>query len=67
MAPKELEEVLLLIKGVADAAVIGVQQENVGEVPMAFVVKENGTELSEEDIMKFVSGKDSKLLLWYSQ
>ena len=51
------------MKGVADAAIIGIQRENVGEVPMAFVVKENDAEISEEDVVKFASGNDSKLLL----
>jgi len=36
--PGEVEEVLRTVPGVADAAVVGVPDERLGEVPWAFVV-----------------------------
>ncbi|CAN5793515.1 4-coumarate--CoA ligase family protein [soil metagenome] len=53
VAPAELEEVLLLHAGVSDAAVIGVPDEEAGEVPKAFVVAKDG--VTEDDIRAFVA------------
>ena len=44
------------MKGVVDAAVVGVHHELFDEVPMAFVVKAKGSNVCENDITKFVSG-----------
>ena len=38
VAPAELEATLVAMDGIADAAVIGIPDEEAGEVPMAFVV-----------------------------
>lgn len=48
----ELEAVIGAHPGVAETAVIGVPDPKWGEVPMAFVVKKPGAELSEEDIFE---------------
>jgi fatty-acyl-CoA synthase len=50
--PAEVEDALLSIDGVADAAVIGVPDERWGEVGMAFVVLEPGALLSAEDVIE---------------
>jgi acyl-CoA synthetase (AMP-forming)/AMP-acid ligase II len=55
VAPAELEGVLLTHDAVADAAVIGVKDEEAGELPKAFVVLKPNREVSAEDIMAFVA------------
>ncbi len=54
--PAELEGLLLEHPAVADAAVIGKLDEESGEIPKAFVVRRQGVEVSDEDIMRFVAG-----------
>ncbi|WP_138444740.1 AMP-binding protein [Sinomonas susongensis] len=55
IAPAELEALLLTHPQVADAAVIGVQADDGEEVPKAFVVRQPGAQLGDEDIMGFVA------------
>lgn len=47
--PAEVEEVLLLSDAVADAAVVGVPDARLGEVPTAFVVPPDGSEPPSAD------------------
>jgi fatty-acyl-CoA synthase len=49
--PAEVEDVLLSLDGIGDAAVLGVPDERWGEVGAAFVVLEPGAALSEDEII----------------
>ncbi|XP_062557091.1 uncharacterized protein LOC134221931 isoform X2 [Armigeres subalbatus] len=57
--PAELEAILLTNTKIKDAAVIGLPDESAGELPMAFVVKQEGVDISEEDIKKYVADRTS--------
>lgn len=57
VAPAVLEAVLLEHPLIADAAVIGANDEDGQEVPRAYVVRQAGTELSAEEVMDFVAEK----------
>lgn len=57
VAPAEVETQLLGVPGVADAAVIGVPDDEAGEVPMAFIVRSPGSEVSEAEILAALAGK----------
>lgn len=53
--PAELEALLLTHPDIADAAVIGVLDDEGEEVPKAFVVRQQNSTLSEEDVISFVA------------
>lgn len=55
--PAELEELLRSHPDVSDAAVIGVDHPEHGEVPRAFVVKKTSVDVSEKQLKAFVAGK----------
>ncbi len=55
VAPAELEAVLLDHPEIADAAVVASPDEEAGEVPKAFVVVADGSDLDAERIKAFVS------------
>jgi acyl-CoA synthetase (AMP-forming)/AMP-acid ligase II len=55
--PAELEALLLTHDGIADAAVIGVKDAENEEVPKAFVVLQQGADLSADDVMSFVADR----------
>lgn len=50
VAPAEVEAQLLGLAGVVDAAVIGVPDDEAGERPMAFVVRQAGSSLTDDAI-----------------
>ncbi|OBG93277.1 fatty acid--CoA ligase [Mycobacterium sp. E3251] len=51
--PAEVEQVLARMEGVADAAVIGVPDERLGEVGRAFVVPRPGADLDEQSVIAY--------------
>ncbi|HLJ08186.1 MAG TPA: AMP-binding protein, partial [Acidimicrobiia bacterium] len=55
VAPAELEALLLTHPGVADAAVVGVPDQDAGEVPKAFVVPAG--DLDPQDLLAWVSAR----------
>jgi len=57
VAPAELEAILLGHPKVADAAVIGIPDEEGGEIPKAFVVLAPGEDLSADEVMAYVAGQ----------
>jgi long-chain acyl-CoA synthetase len=53
VSPKEVENVLCSIEGVAQSAVIGVTDEILGQSIKAFVVCEPGAQLTRRELLKF--------------
>jgi 4-coumarate--CoA ligase len=56
--PAEIEALLLTHPKIKDCGVIGKPDEMVGELPLAFVVRDDDS-ISEEDVKKFVASKTS--------
>ncbi|XP_068646538.1 probable CoA ligase CCL5 [Aristolochia californica] len=54
VAPAELEALLLTHPNVADAAVIPFPDEEVGQYPMAYVVRKEGRSVSDKELMEFI-------------
>lgn len=69
VSPIEVEEQLLEIEGIDDCACIGVSDENnvLGEVVKAFIVKRPNSPLTFDDIAKLLTGKleSYKLPVYY--
>ncbi|MCW2682934.1 MAG: Acyl-CoA synthetase (AMP-forming)/AMP-acid ligase [Blastococcus sp.] len=58
--PRELEELLFAVPGVAGAAVVGRPDEEAGELPVAYVVRKDdadGAALTAESVMASVNGE----------
>jgi 4-coumarate--CoA ligase len=53
--PAELEAILIAHPAVADCAVIGVPDEEAGEIPKGFVVVAEGSEVSDEELLAHVA------------
>lgn len=57
VSPTELENLLLDIEGVADAAVVGIPDTLAGEVPRAYIVRKPDSKVDEETISRYVNSK----------
>ncbi|WCJ19228.1 4-coumarate--CoA ligase-like 4 [Euphorbia peplus] len=57
VAPAELEAILLSHPQVLDAAVIPVEDEEAGQIPMAYVVRAAGSDLTQEQIIQYVASQ----------
>ncbi|CAA2967842.1 4-coumarate-- ligase 1 [Olea europaea subsp. europaea] len=55
VAPAEIEALLHNHPNISDAAVIPMEDEQAGEVPIAFVVISNGSSITEDEIKQFIS------------
>ncbi|CAN4088635.1 unnamed protein product [Withania somnifera] len=55
VAPAELEALLVNHPNISDAAVVPMKDEQAGEVPVAFVVRSNGSTITEDEVKEFVS------------
>ena len=60
VAPATLEDILLRHEAVADVGVIGVPDEEAGELPRAYVVKKQGKDVTETELQLFVAGDNCK-------
>lgn len=56
VAPAEIENILLQHPKINDAAVIGIADEEAGELPFAFVVKHNNASITTKEVIDFVAG-----------
>ncbi len=59
--PKEVEDFLYRCPGIKDVQVIGVPSQKYGEQPGAFIVRDEGADLQEQDILEFCKGQ----IAWY--
>src|SRR5262249_55503233 len=55
VAPAELEALLLTHPDIADAAVVGAQDDDGQEIPKAYVVRREGSDLDEQAVMDHVA------------
>ena len=55
--PAELEALLLTHPQIADAAVIGLPDDEAGEIPAAYIALKQGQDATAADIQQFVAGK----------
>uniref|UniRef100_A0A182JWZ3 Luciferin 4-monooxygenase n=1 Tax=Anopheles christyi TaxID=43041 RepID=A0A182JWZ3_9DIPT len=57
--PAEIEAILLTNSKIKDAGVVGLPDEAAGELPLAFVVKQPGVTLTEEEVQQYVADRTS--------
>ncbi|KAK7388497.1 hypothetical protein VNO78_23313 [Psophocarpus tetragonolobus] len=55
VAPAELEAMLIANPNISEAAVVPMKDEAAGEIPVAFVVRSNGSEITEDEIKQYIS------------
>jgi fatty-acyl-CoA synthase len=58
--PREIEEFLYQLEGVADVQVVGVPSIKYGEEVGAFVIKKSDADLNQEDVRDFCRGRISR-------
>ncbi|KAG4074567.1 hypothetical protein HA402_005632 [Bradysia odoriphaga] len=59
--PAEIEALLISNPKVKDCGVIGIPDEKAGELPFAYVVKQDGANLTEDEVVQFVADNASKV------
>jgi long-chain acyl-CoA synthetase len=55
VSPKELENILYNLDGIIEAVVIGIPDEILGQAVKAYIVLEKGSQLTENDILRYCS------------
>ncbi len=55
--PREIEEFLYTMPGVLDVQVVGIPDEKYGEIVGAFIILEDGAQLTEEDVRDYAVTK----------
>ncbi|OIW19433.1 hypothetical protein TanjilG_09453 [Lupinus angustifolius] len=55
VAPAELEDMLISHPDIFDTAVVSMKDEDGEEVPVAYVVRSNGSEILEDEIKQYIS------------
>ncbi|KAK5648570.1 hypothetical protein RI129_003462 [Pyrocoelia pectoralis] len=55
VSPTELEDLISTHSSVKECAVVGIPDERVGEVPTAYVVRNIGANVTEKELVQFVS------------
>jgi acyl-CoA synthetase (AMP-forming)/AMP-acid ligase II len=63
VSPAQVEELIGACPGVADVAVIGIPDKDLGERVCAYVCPAPGVTVSEDDIKAFAEGKGASKLL----
>ncbi|XP_002533186.2 4-coumarate--CoA ligase 2 [Ricinus communis] len=63
VAPAELEAMLIAHPSISDAAVVPMKDEAAGEIPAAFVVRSNGSKITEDDVQQYIS----KQVIYYKR
>uniref|UniRef100_A0A6A7GED5 Acyl-CoA synthetase (AMP-forming)/AMP-acid ligase II n=1 Tax=Hirondellea gigas TaxID=1518452 RepID=A0A6A7GED5_9CRUS len=59
VAPAELEALLLTNDQIDDAAVIGIPEEGVGELPKGFIVRKAGSKITGPEVQEFIAKRVS--------
>ena len=57
IAPREIEDVLLVHEAIVDIAVIGLPDERLGEITCACLVLRDGAELTLDEVVSFAKGQ----------
>ncbi|XP_011504133.1 PREDICTED: 4-coumarate--CoA ligase 1 [Ceratosolen solmsi marchali] len=60
VAPAEIETILLTHPEIKDAAVVGLLDETAGELPFAFVVKQQNAKITTNDVVKYINDQVSR-------
>lgn len=55
VAPAELEALLIAHPNISDAAVVPLKDEAAGELPVAFIVRSNGSKITDDEIKQYIS------------
>ena len=61
MTPAEIEEVIYTHPAVKTVCVVGIDDDNAGEIPLACVIVKEGHRVTEQEITKLVEGTKSPM------